>query len=284
MIRDDLPLPPPKGDMKRDDLPLPPPKGDMKRDDLPLLPPKGDMSMVQSFLSHNNYPPFDLKAVLFDMDGVLFDSMPNHALSWHRVMMAHGLDLSYNEAYQHEGRKGDETIHIVSKRQGVTISDEEKKAIYKEKTDLFKTLPKPERMAGSYEILQKVIQYGLIPMLVTGSGQVSLLDSLHTFFPDVFEKDRMVTAFDVKRGKPNPDPYLKALEKGKLKPWETIVIENAPLGIEAAHRAGLFVVAVNTGPLSDSILWEAGANLLYPSMLALNEAWGKIMRCFNSKI
>jgi len=238
---------------------------------------------IQAFLSKNNYPEFDLKAVLFDMDGVLFDSMPNHALSWHQVMKAHGLDLSYEEAYLHEGRTGDDTIQIVCKKQGVTVSDEEIKAIYKEKTEIFKTLPTPVRMAGSYELLKKVMSDGLIPMLVTGSGQVSLLESLNISFPGVFVKERMVTAFDVKLGKPNPEPYLKALEKGNLKPWETIVVENAPLGIEAAHRAGLFVIVVNTGPLSDTLLWEAGANLLYPSMTALTEAWDKIMGCSKVK-
>jgi len=239
---------------------------------------------IQSFLSRNNYPPFDLKAVLFDMDGVLYDSMPNHALSWHQVMKNHGLDLSCEEAYSNEGRKGDDTIQTVCRKQGVTLSDDEIKAIYKEKTEIFNILPKPTCMPGSYELLQKVMQDGLLPMLVTGSGQVSLLNNLNVCFPGIFASERMVTAFDVNHGKPNPDPYLKALEKGNLKPWETIVIENAPLGIEAAHKAGLFVIVVNTGPLLDSMLWKAGANVLYPSLLALNEEWRTMMGCFNSKI
>ena len=232
---------------------------------------------IQGYLGQHSYPKFDLKAVLFDMDGVLFDSMPNHALSWHQVMKKHGLDLPYDEAYLHEGRTGHDTIQIVSRRQGVTVSDEKIKAIYKEKTELFKTLPSPVRMSGSYELLQHVINDGLIPMIVTGSGQVSLLDSLNDAFPKVFNSERMVTSFDVKLGKPNPEPYLKALEKGNLKPWEVIVVENAPLGIEAAHRAGLFIIAVNTGPLSDSILWEAGANLLYQNMQELKEEWNNIL-------
>ena len=235
---------------------------------------------IQAFLAQHHYPKFDLKAVLFDMDGVLFDSMPNHALSWHKVMETHGLDLPYDDAYLHEGRTGDDTIQIICRKQGVTISDEGIKAIYKEKTELFKTLPAPVRMAGSYELIIKIMNDGLIPMIVTGSGQTSLLDSLNVSFPCVFRAERMVTAFDVKFGKPNPEPYLKALEKGHLKPWEAIVIENAPLGIEAAHRAGLFIIAVNTGPLSDSILCEAGANLLYLSMPDLNEDWNNIIPKF----
>ena len=235
---------------------------------------------IQSFLASKQYPPFNLKAVLFDMDGVLFDSMPNHAVSWHQVMAAHGYDLPYEEAYMNEGRKGADTIRRTCLKQGITVSDEEIKIIYQEKTEAFQLLPEPEPMPGSFELLQKVKNANLIPMLVTGSAQPSLLNSLQLVFPGIFQKENMVTAFDVERGKPHPEPYLKAMEKGQLKPWETIVIENAPLGTEAAHKAGLFVIVVNTGPLPDEQLWEAGANLLFPSVLALNEAWVSISALF----
>ena len=83
----------------------------------------------------------------------------------------------------------------------------------------------------------------------------------------------MVTAFDIKFGKPNPDPYLMALEKGGLKPNEAIVIENAPLGVQAGVAAGIFTIAVNTGPLPDQVLLDAGANLLFHSMPEFNESW-----------
>ena len=86
----------------------------------------------------------------------------------------------------------------------------------------------------------------------------------------------MVTAFDIKFGKPNPDPYLMALAKAGLQPNEAIVIENAPLGVLAGVAAGIFTIAVNTGPLPDQVLWDAGANLLFPSMPAFNEAWEEL--------
>ena len=58
-----------------------------------------------------------LKAVLFDMDSVLFNSMPYHSEAWHQVMKTHGLDLSRKEAYMHEGRTGASTINIVFQRE-----------------------------------------------------------------------------------------------------------------------------------------------------------------------
>ena len=215
-----------------------------------------------------------LKAVLFDMDGVLFDSMPYHSEAWHKVMKSHGLTLSREEAYMHEGRTGASTINIVFQRElGREATQEEIESIYQEKSVLFNSYPEAKRMPGAWELLQKVKKDGLIPMVVTGSGQLSLLERLEHNYPGMFRKELMVTAFDVKYGKPNPEPYLMALKKAHLQPNEALVIENAPLGVQAGVAAGIFTIAVNTGPLPDQVLWDEGANLLFPSMPAFNENW-----------
>lgn len=115
-------------------------------------------------------------------------------------------------------------------------------------------------------------------MVVTGSGQATLLNRLNDNFPNIFKPELMVTAFDVKFGKPHPEPYLMALNKGNLKANEAIVIENAPLGVQAAAAAGIFTVAVNTGPLDDKILLDAGANILFPSMQAFCDSWETLLK------
>ena len=191
----------------------------------------------------------------------------------------HGLNLSREEAYMHEGRTGAGTINIVCQRQlGRDATQEEIESIYLEKSIEFNKHPQAERMPGAWELLQKIKAEGIIPTVVTGSGQASLLDRLEHNFPGMFRQELMVTAFDVKYGKPNPEPYLMALEKGGLKPNEAIVIENAPLGVEAGHKAGIFTIAVNTGPLNGEILLNAGADLLFPSMQSLCESWEKLAR------
>ncbi|MDR0699132.1 MAG: HAD-IA family hydrolase [Tannerella sp.] len=237
---------------------------------------------TQKYLKEKGYHQFSLKAVLFDMDGVLYDSMPNHAVSWMNVMQSHGFKMTEEEAYMHEGRTGDDTINILSKREGKNLKPEERRMIYQEKTNAFNSCPVVLPMKGSAELLQKVTGCGLFAMLVTGSGQPSLLDQLNNDFPNVFIRERMVTSFDVKKGKPHPEPYLTALEKGRLKPNEAIVIENAPLGVTAAQAAGLFTIAVNTGPLPDSILADAGANFLLPSIETLRDEWDHIFDCINT--
>lgn len=229
---------------------------------------------INQYLSTHHYTHINLKAVLFDMDGVLFDSMKNHATAWNEAMKQYGMNLSKEEAYLHEGRTGAATINIVSQRErGYEADEEEIKRIYQTKSDLFNKLPKAAPMPGAFEVLKKIKGSGLTPIVVTGSGQLSLLDKLNHYFPGIFQRELMVTAFDVKYGKPNPEPYLMALQKAGIKANEAIVIENAPLGVKAGVAAGIFTIALNTGPLPDSVLLQEGANLLFPSMSAFNENW-----------
>jgi HAD superfamily hydrolase (TIGR01509 family) len=237
---------------------------------------------AQKYLIKKGYRQFSLKAVLFDMDGVLYDSMPNHVSSWAKVMQSHGFRMTPKDAYLHEGRTGDDTIAIISRQEGKDTGAEERQNIYREKTVAFNACPAALPMKGSAALLRKVTDSGLFAMLVTGSGQPSLLDSLNDDFPGIFVREKMVTSFDVKRGKPHPEPYLTALEKGGLTPDEAIVVENAPLGVEASHAAGLFTIAVNTGPLPDSILTGAGANFLLPSVETLCNEWNSICECLNT--
>ena len=224
--------------------------------------------------------PQRLRAVLFDMDGVLYNSMPSHAKAWHRAMAHFGYDLPEQEAYMHEGRTGASTINIVSRRQrGVEESEERIQEIYRVKSQFFKEYPPAEPMPGALELLRKLQAQGLKILIVTGSGQASLLDRLNHHFPGVFCRELMVTAFDVKHGKPDPEPYLMGLQKGGLRAEECVVVENAPLGVRAAKAAGIFTIAVNTGPLPDSALTDEGADLLLPSMQALCDAWEELNAC-----
>ena len=206
-----------------------------------------------------------IKAVLFDMDGVLYDSMPNHAKAWSTAVTEFGLSMSPHEAYLHEGRTGHGTINILAQRHwGRNATTEEMERIYAAKSALFNTCPEPQPMPGAAQLLQSIRSLGLTIVLVTGSAQHSLLTRLAHDFPGIFSAERMVTAFDVKHGKPHPEPYLMGLEKAGVSASEALVIENAPLGVEAAHAAGIYTIAVNTGPLSPKVLLDAGADIVLP--------------------
>lgn len=209
----------------------------------------------------------DRKAVLFDMDGVLFDSMPLHARCWTEAVARFGLHMTEEEVYLNEGRTGAGTINALMQRQwSRDATPEECERIYEVKSRLFNAMPRPCPMDGAADVLDKVRARGLMRVLVTGSGQHTLLQRLEEAYPAHFTPEHMVTAFDVKRGKPDPEPYLMGLEKSHVSSAQAVVVENAPLGVEAGHKAGIFTIAVNTGPLPDKVLEEAGADLVLACM------------------
>lgn len=218
------------------------------------------------------------KAVLFDMDGVLYDSMRFHARAWKEVTSRYHIIASEEDFYLHEGRTGASIINeLIQRTFGREATEEEKVHLYEEKAALFNQYNDGEAMPGAADVLRKVSEAGLQCLVVTGSGQKSLIDKLNHTYPGRFTPEKMVTAFDVKYGKPNPEPYLMGLQKAGVQAHEAFVVENAPLGVRAGVQAGIFTIAVNTGPLPDEVLLQEGANLLFPSMSALAEEWGTLV-------
>ncbi len=229
---------------------------------------------IYQYLQTQQQSSFFPKAVLFDMDGVLFDSMRYHARSWKETADRHQLLNTPEDFYMFEGRTGESTINELFQRTFQRdATPDERETIYAEKAELFNQYNDSCPMPGAAGVLQLAKSCGLQTLVVTGSGQRSLIDKLNQIFPGFFEREKMVTAFDVTYGKPHPEPYLMGLKKAGVNANEAIVVENAPMGVQAAVAAGIFTIAVNTGPLADDILLEAGAHLLYPDMEALATDW-----------
>ncbi len=233
---------------------------------------------IKEYLTKHGFEAFRPKAVLFDMDGVLFDSMPNHAHSWKASMAEYGINIDASEAYRYEGMRGVETIKILTRQHlGHEVSDEEAQSMYDTKSRWFRSCPKAQKMPGAEHLMRLVSDSGLQVVIVTGSATTTLLARLQREFPGMIDKDHMVTAFDVQRGKPDPQPYLKGLQKAGINPWEAIVVENAPLGVRSAVAANIFTIAVNTGPLPDEILKAEGCNLLFHDMPSVEPFINKIV-------
>lgn len=211
------------------------------------------------------------KAVFFDQDGVLFNSMPYHAASWEWAMHKHGLPFTKNQTYRNEGRTGASVINEAHRLvHGTDATPELIEAVYADKSARFNELTGgklPELIPGIREVLAYLKSRGVQCWVVTGSGQRSLLDNLHKTFPDTFTG--VISAFDVQHGKPHPEPYLKAWERCGFAKNECMVVENAPLGVRAGKAAELFTAAVNTGILPDSALWDEHADIVLPNMAAL---------------
>lgn len=203
------------------------------------------------------------------MDGTLYDSMPNHASSWYQMVCEQDIPCTPEEFYLYEGATGHFTVNLLIERKfNRPATEREVHDFYERKAEIFRSKPAPEVMPGARELIERLAALPSHPqtILVTGSAQGSLLDRLDADFPGRFPADRRVTALNVERGKPYPDPFLKGAALAGAAPDECVVIENAPLGVTAGHRAGCFTVGVATGPIPLATLKEAGADLVFPSM------------------
>lgn len=209
----------------------------------------------------------DIRAALIDMDGVLYDSMKYHTLAWKRLADDLNISATRDEFYLYEGMTGKGTINLLYQRAfGKSVDDDEARRLYEIKARYFVEVGNVEVMPHADRMLNTLRDSGLCRVLVTGSGQASILERVSKDYPGIFDDDKRVTAHDVKNGKPHPEPYLQGMSKAGYTAEQCIVIENAPLGIQAGKAAGCFVIGITTGPIPREKMIEAGADLVFDSM------------------
>jgi beta-phosphoglucomutase len=182
--------------------------------------------------------------VLFDMDGVIVDSMHWHVESWQRVFREYNIDLPKTEIFIREGMSGLASIVDILKtnNHSVPAEDELEKLLLK-KLSIFET-GKVGIFPHALDIIKLVKSRKLKTGLVTGSLRRSVNYMLKDDLLSCF--DVIVAVDEIINGKPHPEPYLKAMDKLKSNPDEVLVIENAPLGITSAKKAGADCFAIET--------------------------------------
>lgn len=207
---------------------------------------------------------------LFDMDGVLYDSLPVHVYAWCGVFERHGITLPKEEVYLNEGRPGRDTIGLLFDRyKSVQLNLEQCEQIYQEKIALTDSGPAVQVMPHMQELVARLQERGKIIGVVTGSKQPSLVDRIGKDFG--IQAERIVTAGDLRRGKPAPDPYLMGLRRCNSNANSAVVVENAPLGVQAAVAAGIDTLAMNTGILSNQSLLDSGAVDVFSTPASLSD-------------
>ncbi len=182
-----------------------------------------------------------MKAIIFDMDGVLVDSMPYHAEAWQQAFAAYGISVKKREIYELEGSNHMQTVDIIFRRSGRVPTDKDAIELSSRKIEIFNRIEHVMPFDGMKELLAELAQkYSLA--VVSGSNHKTVHYLMDTFFPGAFNV--IIDGDDVKKSKPDPEPYLMAVERLGVSKKECIVIENAPLGIRSAKSAGLRCIAV----------------------------------------
>jgi beta-phosphoglucomutase len=197
-----------------------------------------------------------LRAIIFDMDGVITMTMPSHFRAWAKVFSDEGIPVSRLEVYKREGQKGLNSVLEIFAQYGKTITLKRAKELLKKKELFFKANTSIRFVPGAKSFIKECHLKGIKLALVTGTARSEVLQILPGDLIGRF--DVIVCGSDVKHGKPHPEPYLKAIKKLKVGRGEAFVVENAPFGITSALKAGLFCVAIETS-LPRAYLEDANA-------------------------
>ena len=180
-------------------------------------------------------PPDPIKAILFDLDGVLVDSTLAVERVWRRWAQQHHLDEEKVLEHAH-GRRTIETVRIVAPHlnaeeetlnvERMEIADKEGIVAIPGAPELLRNLP-----ADRYAVVTSATK-----ALATARLRYAGLDVPENF----------ITADDVTEGKPSPEPYLKGATLLNFAPGDCLVFEDTPAGIESARAAGMQVIALST--------------------------------------
>lgn len=196
------------------------------------------------------------RAVLFDLDGVIVDSMPYHFLSWYEAFRPLEVRMTCFDIYRREGESWEKTARELLSKSGIRPEPVLLERIFKRRKKLFRKYFKRHFFPGALELIERLKKEGVLLGLVTGTP----LQDVRAIVPaaNLAMFDAVVTGENSLPGKPHPAPYRKACRLLGVTPQESLVVENAPLGIESALRAGATVIAIASS-LPPSYLGQAHA-------------------------
>ncbi|PIR17662.1 MAG: hypothetical protein COX62_07520 [Deltaproteobacteria bacterium CG_4_10_14_0_2_um_filter_43_8] len=185
-----------------------------------------------------------IKAVFFDCDGVIADTMGDHAEAWVRAFRDHGIEINGKWVFEYEGAPFRDVAREFFRRCGVQPDGALLETVALDKERHFGKMHCPSIYSGILPILGLLRKRGIPFGLVTGASRLAIARTLPNDVLGQFSV--VVTGDDVERGKPHPDPYLKAAQLLSINPQECIVIENGVFGIRSAKAAGMRCIALQT--------------------------------------
>lgn len=183
-------------------------------------------------------------AAIFDMDGVIVDNMRHHAKAWEIFLEKHAPGLKIGDVTPHFGRTNTDLMSFVFGRR---LSPEEVERWGGEKEALYREIYAQDMalLPGLLNFLKRLRKKGIRTVMATSAPKINVdfvLDGLK--IRSLF--DAVVDASEVKKGKPDPEIYLKAAEKAGCPAENCIVFEDSMAGIQAGISAGMKVIGVAT--------------------------------------
>jgi beta-phosphoglucomutase len=186
--------------------------------------------------------PVDIRAVLFDLDGVLLKSMEQHLEAWQHAFCRYNTFIKDSDFYQLEGRGVKAVVETLTNKFGIDPKFREQ--LIEVKVEYYNKNFHPEFYDNIYSVLDFLKKKKIDMAVVTGGYRDRVSKIVKEFFDGYFSE--IVTSDDVKNTKPFPEPYLKGAALLGYRPAQCLVIENAPMGVESGTKAGMKVIAITT--------------------------------------
>jgi HAD superfamily hydrolase (TIGR01509 family) len=188
-----------------------------------------------------------MKGVIFDLDGVLVDSMTAHYKAWKTAFEEiTSLQVDERSIYLLEGMRGIDLVgEIFTKYNYTDLSKTQ--VVIRRKDELFRSVTNIRPYDKVNDILQEL---RCIKGIVSGSGKQDVISIMNQCFQkNVFEI--ILTGDDIVHGKPDPEGFKLFLQRANLNPSDALVVENSPLGVKASKNAEIKpIVVLNNSPLS----------------------------------
>jgi HAD superfamily hydrolase (TIGR01549 family) len=203
-----------------------------------------------------------IRAVIFDVDGTLVDSVDLHARAWQETLREFGKEVAFETVRSQIGKGGDQLLPVFLSAEEMERLEEEisarRAALFKERY-----LPLVAGFPQVRELFQRILRDGKrVALASSAKGDELQAYKARAGIEDLVETE--TSADDAEKSKPHPDIFEAALERlGQPAAGETIVIGDTPYDIEAAGKAGLRTIALRCGGFPEETL--AGAVAIFDS-------------------
>lgn len=188
----------------------------------------------------NFFPDREFRALLFDFDGTLADTMPAHFQAWNKALAVYGKALTLEQHQAWAGRPTREIVRLLNELHGIEMSAE---TIARGKEEAYLTsFANVKEIVAVADIVRA--NFAKRPMaIVSGSRRAPVETTLRKIGLTKYF-DTLVCAEDYVQGKPAPDCFLTAAARLRVPAHDCLVFEDAELGIQGAHAAGMACVRV----------------------------------------
>jgi HAD superfamily hydrolase (TIGR01509 family) len=203
-----------------------------------------------------------MRAVIFDLDGTLVDSVYGHVLAWQRVLAEVDIHIDGWKIHRLIGMSGGLLTKAAAREIGRELPQADVEALQKRHGEVYKELlPTRRPLPGAVQLLRHLREAKIAHGIATSGKREDVKPSLTTL--DVPSDMVVVDRSDVERAKPEPDLFLACQARLKVRPEECYVVGDAVWDLLAARRAGMLGVGLLSGGYGEAELTQAGAYRVY---------------------